>query len=136
MPVHLKNLVVYEYEGYINKYLDESYAELLGSHIAYTSIDNNGYVVCCAGLMRTGKNRLEAWTLMSDNSGKHMFAITKRVLKEFNKLKNVRVEFYVRGDFKAGHKWAKMLKFLCETPNGMEFYGEDAHTYYLYSRIF
>lgn len=43
-----------------------------------------------------------------------------------------RIEMYVESEFAAGHRFARLLGFECETPQGMRGYmpnGDKAHQY-------
>ena len=76
----------------------------------------------------------EAWSLMSKKSKDHMLGLTKAVRSFFDKSNTPRLEIHVQEEFKAAHKWAEMLGFDCETPNGMKHWGLAGETYYIYAR--
>jgi len=130
---HIKDLIVHDYMGHIQADMDEAYAELLDGGPAYTVVVG-GEVIGCGGIIKTAKNRWEAWALLSKNSGKHMIGITRAVINFLDENPKARIATHVRDDFKVGHKWMKMLNFKCETPHGMPNYGDDGHDYYLYAR--
>ena len=60
-----------------------------------------------------------------------MRQVTRKVLEAFDVLPYKRVEMHVDYEFKAGHRWAKMLGFKVDAPR-MEhsgFYGNDETLY-------
>jgi hypothetical protein len=129
ITAHLEGFEVIkeQYQEYIN----EDFAHVLASTIAYSAVVDDK-VIAVGGLLRLGFERYQAWALMSNDTAKHMVAITREV-KRFLGMFDARIEIAVKDNFKAGHKWADMLGFKCETPNGMPRY-EQGETYYLYAR--
>ena len=101
---------------------------------AYTGIVD-GKVIIIAGSLNVHDHIGMVWTLLSQGSERHLFSITKAIKEWLDRQKIPRLETTVRHDFKAGHKWAKMLGFINETPEGMERYGTDGKTYDLYARV-
>lgn len=76
-----------------------------------------------------------AWSLVSKDAGPYMLRLTKALKKYLNDDPIPRIEMFVNSEFKQGHQWAKMLGFVCETPEGMKKHspvGEDEH---LYARV-
>jgi hypothetical protein len=133
VPTHLKNLVVNSYVGFIQEELTEEYGLMLFKGGAHTIIVD-GKVIGCAGILQTGKNRWQAWALLSEASAPHMLGITRAANSFLDNYEKPRIETHVRVDFKQGNKFAKLLKFKNETPDGMKNYGDDGCDYYLYSR--
>lgn len=134
LPAHLKGLVVHEYLGHIQETLNESaYAELLAAEDSYSFIAD-GVVVGVVGITQCALNRWHGWALLSSKSAKYMIQITRLVNEKLDELKKPRVETHVRCDFVSGLRWAKMLKFECETPKPMKNFGDDGYDYYLYAR--
>lgn len=135
MPIHLEGLILNKAQKDLMEHLTPEYAELLASGYAYACIAN-GEVCAIAGLLQVAHNRLQAWALMPENSNKHMLPITRQIMEFFKGLKGVRVETPVLREFKEGHRWARMLGFKNETPDGMAGYGLGGETYDLYARVF
>lgn len=135
MPIHLEGVVLHQYMGEWQDYLeDPEYANILMTGPAYTGIAN-GKVIICSGVVKVGLHRYAAWALLSEDSKDYMLQIT-RAVKDFLKENDMpRVETHVLRDFDQGHRWAKMLGFENETPNGMRKYGDNGKTYDLYARI-
>lgn len=76
-----------------------------------------------------------AWALVSRDIGPELLELTRALKRHLDVCSEPRVEMLVLSEFKAGHKWAKMLGFTCETPDGMRKHsplGEDEH---LYARV-
>lgn len=71
--------------------------------------------VCAAGIYPVYKHRAMAWSFMGEGAGPHMVAITRKVKQVLDSWGGERVEMIVDFEFKAGHRWAKMLGFEVET---------------------
>ena len=97
----------------------------------------NGEPILCGGFIEMWPGRHHCWTFLNSNSSGHMLWITRQVRDKLNGIKG-RLEFTVRRDFKAGHKWAKMLGFVVENPPGIlkKFgpMGEDHIAYVRFNR--
>ena len=92
----------------------------------------DGRPVACAGFIEQWPGRTIAWAYLNKNSGAHMMFITRKVRDALSKIKG-RIEFAVRCDFDAGHRWARMLGFDVET-YVMKAYGPDGEDYSSYVR--
>ena len=79
--------------------------------------------------------RAIAWSLFGKGSGKHLAALKRAASRHLRWEPTRRIEFYISEHFRAGHRWAKMLGFKCETPDGMEAHGPSGEKQYLYARI-
>lgn len=135
IPAHLKELELHEYMSYMQASIKEAhYGELLAQFPAYSGLVE-GQVIACSGIIQAGVNRWEAWTLMSPETKDYMIPITKGIKNFLDEVKPPRIQTHVRADFEAGHRWAKMLGFKNETPDGMKNWGDDGYDYCLYSRI-
>lgn len=134
LPSHLKDLILHEYINFVQDVLsDPEYSEFLNNGMSYTALVD-GKVICCAGFLKTGTSKLEAWALLSKDSGIHMLGILRAMLRELKNLEYKRIQTNVRCDFKQGIKFIEALGFKNETPNGMKDFGDDGHDYYLYAR--
>jgi hypothetical protein len=92
----------------------------------------DGRPVACAGFMPQWPGRTIAWAYLNANSGPHMLFVTRAVRKALDKVKG-RIEFAVRRDFDAGHRWARLLGFDVET-YVMKAYGPDGEDVTSYVR--
>lgn len=109
--------------------------ELQSAGVAWSLINEDSLeVIACAGVIDCGFGRGQAWSILSNEANKYLITITKEILKKMDSLSFKRLEITVADGFSQGHRWAKILGFKCDTPNGMECY-VDGIKDYLYSRI-
>ena len=90
-----------------------------------------GDVVACGGVLQYWKNRGMAWAFLSERAGKHMVAMTRTVHRLLDDVPCARVEAAVECDFKAGHRWARLLGFELETERARKYLenGADCSIY-------
>ena len=93
----------------------------------------DGDPIACGGIIPVWPGRSQAWILLNEKTGPHMFWITKRVAEALERTKG-RIELTVRADFELGHRWARMLGFSVETPR-MEAYGPQGEAHVGYVRF-
>lgn len=101
---------------------------------AYTILDG-AQVLACFGLVRLFPGRGLAWSVLSQQAGRRMVAITRAIRCQLDATPCRRVEMAVADGFEAGVRWAELLGFRCETPEPLRAYlpgGVDAR---LFSRI-
>lgn len=106
---------------------------LAASTEAYTATVD-GRVVAVIGLVQLWPGRRYVWAYLSRDSGPHMLALTRRVRRWLRYHGSGRLEAAVDPEFAAANRWARLLGFRCETPEGMREYvpGKD---FLLYARI-
>lgn|SRR5574343_158828 len=92
-------------------------------------------VLCCAGVIEQWEGRAIAWSIMAPKVGNDYIRIHRAVSRFLDIIGYRRIEMTVAANFKAGRRWAEMLGFKCETPQGMKSYGPDGGDHYLYARI-
>lgn len=135
MPVHVEGLKLDSNQEFFSQFLaNEEYIQTLVNGRARTGLID-GEVMFCAGIIQLTQQRWQAWTFMSQNTSKHMLFITRSIEALLVEANCNRIETPVLHSFKAGHKWAELLKFENETPKGMKNYGDDGKTYDLYARV-
>lgn len=101
---------------------------------AYSMINEDTLTnIASAGVIDASHGRGIAWALLSQDAGKHMVRLTREIKKFLDNCAFSRIETTVQGDFVEGHRWAQMLGFKNETPDGMKNYC-DGNTHYLYAR--
>lgn len=88
-----------------------------------------------AGLLRVYPTKCMGWALLSKASGPHMTELTRKIKSFLDQEPTERIEILVQSDFKLGHKWARLLGFKCETPEGMKKHGVNGADEYLYARV-
>lgn len=111
---------------------DYDFTELAEQGLAWTG-DHNGEIIAMGGLIPMWENRALAWTLISENAGKHFKAVHKAVQSFLIHTPYRRIEANVDVGFKAGHRWMKMLGF--EVEGLMKAYKPDGADMFLYARI-
>lgn len=94
---------------------------------------HDGMVMGCYGATLLWDGRAMAWVLLSKHVGKHMRQAVRMANQYLESLPVVRLEAYIRADFKAGHQWARLLAFV---PEGrMQRFFSDGHDAYMYARV-
>lgn len=91
--------------------------------------------ICSAGMMELWPGRAYAWALLSKHAGPHMVELVRTTSRMIDATPFRRVEMYVEASFTAGHRMARCLGFVCETPNGMANYLPDGGLAYQYARV-
>lgn len=91
-------------------------------------------VIGCLGHITYWPGRVMVWCIMGPAEAHHMRAISKRIS---NWLKaqagRLRIEVTVDAEYPQAIRWAELMGFKCETPNGMKNYGPTGRTFLLYS---
>lgn len=100
---------------------------------ARTVLTDDGVALMCGGTLQQWPGRHTAWALFDKKAAPHMLAITRATCKFFGEVQG-RIEFTVRCDFAAGHKFAKLLGFEVETPL-MRMYGPEGEDHVGYVRV-
>jgi hypothetical protein len=92
----------------------------------------DGSPVLCAGTIQQWPGRHIAWAYLNESTGRQMLRITNEVKRKLLEVKG-RIEFTVRADFPAGHRWAKLIGFEVETPL-LKAYGPEGEDHVGYVR--
>ena len=93
----------------------------------------DGDPIACGGLVEQWPGRYTAWTYLNAKSGPHMRFVTRAVAEKLDAVVG-RIETTVRCDFKAGHRWMKLLGFEVETER-MKAYGPEGEDHAGYVRF-
>lgn len=108
--------------------------EALERSFAFSGIDND-IVLGCAGIVPLWEGRAHLWSYLSKNINKtQMIAIHRAALRGIEMRTEKRLEATCDVNFKAGHRWLKMLGFQMECER-MRSYRPDGGDEALYSRI-
>ena len=105
---------------------------------AYTYMKGDA-PVGCAGVVILRKGLGEAWSLVSKDSGVNPLTIHRMVKKtlmdiiEQHGLNRVQANTILSDQ--VGARWLELLGFKNETPFGMQKFGPNGGTYYLYSMV-
>jgi hypothetical protein len=131
---HLDNFRYQEAQEYLAVTWNDVVRNYIEQQTNAWSVIVNDIVIFCGGFLNMGYGRALVWSLVSRQATKYMYFITKNTLSKFNQSGFRRLEMVVDDNFAAGHRWAVMLGFTLETPNGMPYYFLDK-TSFLYGRI-
>nr|DAU13512.1 MAG TPA: Protein of unknown function (DUF2833) [Caudoviricetes sp.] len=133
-PVHLRHLTVQQDQRYAAELFGRpDYQELLLMGDGYTVL-HDGRVVGCGGIWPMTDYMGRAWALVGQEAGPVLLAASRVVRHFLTQNDYVRLDTPVRRDFTNGHRWARLLGFVNETPErGMKYYGYDGGTYDLYA---
>lgn len=96
----------------------------------------DGAPIVCGGTLEQWPGRHMAWAYLGKVTARHMLAATREAYKCVRRVAG-RVEMTVRSDFEPGHRWAKMLGFVVETPRLVRYgpVGEDHVGYILLNGV-
>lgn len=108
--------------------------EIVAKSIAMSAWDS-WRCIAAAGVFPVWDGRAVAWAVLSDHACRHLVTITRRCLFVLNSYPAKRIEMTVQAGFPEAHRWALMLGFQQETPNGMEHFFPNGNTGYLYARV-
>lgn len=100
---------------------------------AYAAVNEDG-VMCVAGITPQWDGRAVAWALLSRDAGPHMVKITRTVRRFLDTIGYRRIEMYVDAQFCNGCRWAEMLGFKNETPDGMAGFLPNGNRAFMYGR--
>lgn len=104
------------------------------SREAWTFLDDAGNVVGMVGAVSTHERCAFIWTFAGAGSGRHMLRITRFMRRWLAMLDCVRLEATVVKDFRAGHRWMRLLGFKRETTRPMKRW-DGVSDFHLYARI-
>lgn len=131
---HAEALKLQPAQAHAYGYLSPEYMAALEGPYCWTAKDGE-LILGCGGAWELWGGRALAWSLLSGEAGSHMLSVHKAVYRFLNGLPMRRIETYVDADFKAGHRWAEMLGFKLETPEGMKGFLPDGKAAFMYARV-
>ena len=136
VPAHLDDLSLQPGQSEMLAFIEQpGYAEWLASIPGTYSMIKDGSVVMIGGLIDQGNGRALAWSLVSSKlTGFDMVMATRYVISYFKTCPFRRIEAIVKCGFDQGARWAKLLGFKCETPDGMVNWFNDGTRAYLFAR--
>ncbi len=100
---------------------------------AFTLRSDDGRVLCIAGVVRVHDQSGTAWAIMARGVWGRMAQITRMVRDYLDGLSYRRIDMIVRGDFRAGHRWACALGF--EQEAVLRCWAQDGGDMVMYVRI-
>lgn len=132
---HLENIDLQEAQkDALDNMTDAEKQYMYTSEFAYSILEGEK-VLACGGIVKLWEGRAHAWSLISGAIGRNYVALHKIVLRAMNLLDYDRVEMDVLAAHKEAVRWAEMLGFYNETPNGMINYMPDGKLYYKFVRV-
>ena len=137
LPVHLDGFELQDGQSEMKDWIKmDGYADMvIAAGAAYTCISND-QVKAMGGLAEQGDGRALVWALIGKNlTGFEFVRFTKKCKQIVDEATHRRLEIIVKDGFEQGHRWAKALGFMCETPNGMLNWFEDNTKAYLYAKV-
>jgi hypothetical protein len=115
-PDHLKILELQQAQAFMRPIMDDDYAQwLAGTSTAFSGFDGDR-LVGCAGVLPFWSGTELAWALLA-NTGLRAFIGAHRAVQAFlDDRPTRRIETMVDCGHLNGHRWARMLGFICEAP--------------------
>ena len=101
---------------------------------SFTALVEDIPMICC-GVYSDGMGRGVLWALVSQDIGRHLVKVTKLCSQFFDNSGYRRLETMVDCNFKAGHRWVRLLGFEMEAERMRSYYpnGKDCS---LYAKIY
>lgn len=110
---HLDALTLQPHQETWRGKLSEEQARALVHLGGWAAVDGET-VLGCAGFICKGDGRVEAWSLLADESGRAMSAITRAVRRGLKACQARRIEIVTACSFAPAGRWATMLGFRFE----------------------
>lgn len=108
---------------------------LMSGGPAYTVRRPDGSVICFLGLMCQWEGRALAWAILGEGAGKYLLPLTRQIDEYLAGTPFRRIEAYIDEGFGQAHRWARILKFSCETPQAMRGFYPNGNAAYMYARL-
>lgn len=138
VPFAIEHLQAIQLQPYqrdaLDRMSDPERAYMAASDYAFTALDGDE-VLGCAGIFRMWEGRGHAWALLSANIGSRFVRVHRAVKRAIEISGYRRVEMVVDTAHAEALRWAEMLGFVCETPEGMRGYYTDGRLYTLFARV-
>lgn len=102
------------------------------------TVRTNGAVVAAGGILPMTAARAMAWSWVGAVPRRDWWRAAKfarSALRMASGRGYARIEAVVKAGFDEGHRFARALGFVCETPEGMRGWGPAGDTYFLYARV-
>jgi hypothetical protein len=132
---HLTRLELQPEQQYFKQLISnpDDYVKMVSDGDAYAIVEGDE-TMCAFGIIELWPNRSMIWALMSANCGPHMTGMVRIGRRMVKTSGSRRVEAHVDCDFKAGHRFMKLLGFDVEAER-MRSYEPDGRDCTLYARI-
>lgn len=130
---HLLQLQLQAAQRGVAPFVTEAYAKMLESQFAITALVDD-QPVAVGGITQLWEHRGLVWAFVGQGAGKHWLGIHRAALQVLEMAPYRRIEADTPVDFKAGHRWLRMLGFTCEAPR-MKAFSIDGGDSSLYARV-
>ena len=129
---HLHGFQLQEGQMYQSPYITNEYAKFLEGEFSFTAFAGDK-IVAIGGIAKLWENRGLAWTLISKDAGEHFMELHRVVKQIIEVVPYKRIEADTPCEFKAGHRWLRMLGFKLEAERMRAFRvdGGDSSLYAL-----
>ena len=131
-PEHFKFLELQEKQEIFNELIKspEYGLGLKAAGKAWSMFDESLNCIACGGIIDAGFGRGIVWALLSKYAKLNLVRCTREAIKRLNGFDRLELT----ASFEESRRWAEILGFTCETPEGMKSYAGN-ETHYLYSRV-
>lgn len=130
---HILGLQLQAAQRHVAPFITADYAVMLEGEFAFTALVDDE-PIAVAGITRLWDNRGLAWSFLGESAKDHMVALHKVVEDFLDVAPFRRIEADTPCDFKAGHRWLKMLGFKQEAERMVAF-RVDGGDSSLYARV-
>lgn len=89
--------------------------------------------VGAAGLIHVRDHRAVAWMILSEDIGRCMLPVAKKIRRVLAQVPYQRIELTVADGFEEGKRFAELVGAVCETPEPMKFFGAEGRDEYMYA---
>lgn len=125
LPDDIKQMRLQPHQEYLKAWLNDTQLAMAAEYPSRTG-EVDGVPVASAGILPMWPGRYQAWAYLAADAGKYMTKIHREVYGFLESTDAKRVEAVVDSDFRAGHRWIKLLGFewegtmRCYTPDGRD----------------
>lgn len=88
-----------------------------------------------AGCLHVTPYRAVGWMILSGDAAPYMLPIARKVRRVFGACSYKRIELTVAAQFESGHRFARLLGAVQETPEPMRFYGMNGQAEIMYALV-
>lgn len=130
---HFEQMIVQQRQKGWESLLTDDIFKVLESGLAWTAVDGDEVLACC-GMLEVAPGRAVAWAYLSEDIGRRIGYVTKRI-KDYLEISPFRrIEMDVDCDFPQAHRWARLLGFDMEAER-RKSYTPDGRDCSLYARV-
>lgn len=134
-PAHVLALRIQPAQASIAQYLTDDVLDGMRGPHSFTFMDGDESLAC-VGVTKIWDNRAFLWSIISADIGPRRFLAASLHARRFlDVVPFRRIEAAVEMGFAEGHRWARLMGFKNETPQGMEAFLMDGTDCALYARV-